>query len=352
VKHLVSLVDGTWLTPTLVAGGNTSSNIHRINLFLQCADDGDGNPQIVFYSRGLGAISGFHRYTAGGFAANIKEEIEDVYINIASNYVDGDKIYLFGFSRGAVIARVVAGLISNVGLLSSSNLDRFPDIWTIYKSGGRPEDAAPPNYCHSKSNIEFLGVFDTVYGGNDTAKTLEKRLNFTGKRLSLNVKNAVQILAIDDQRPFFCPLPWEHSDNHPSIKQIWMPGVYGDIGGIFPASFLGKVSFLTMVCEAKSKTKLAFDSERLQDVKRSVEADLASKNFSVNQEWTNFWRIISLYRKYHRTPLDMGSYQSLHFIARELIGERINMRTEGSKPKYRIRDEFKSLQPYEGSWSF
>jgi len=80
----------------------------------------DGNEQIVFYSRGLGAVSGIRKYTAGGFAYGIKEEIEDVYINIASNYVPSeepgksDKIYLYGFSRGAVIARVVAGLISKM----------------------------------------------------------------------------------------------------------------------------------------------------------------------------------------------------------------------------------------------
>jgi uncharacterized protein (DUF2235 family) len=182
VRHLVSLVDGTWLTPTLVAGGNIISNIHRTNLFLIYAEARDGNPQIVFYSRGLGAVSGLQKYRAGGFASNIKEEIEDVYINIASNYADGDKIYLFGFSRGAVMARVVADLISNVGLLYSGALDRFPDIWAHYKSGGRSYDAPPPDYCQPKAKFEFLGVLDTVYGGNNTAEMVEKRLTFSGKR--------------------------------------------------------------------------------------------------------------------------------------------------------------------------
>ena len=166
MRHLVSLVDGTWLTPTVVAGGNINSNIFRINNFLKCQAS-DGNPQIVFYSRGLGAVSGIQKYTAGGFASNIKEEIEDTYINIASNYTEGDKIYLFGFSRGAVIARVVAGLISNAGLLSSWHLDKFPDIWALYKSGGMRDDEFPPEYCEPRAKVEFLGVFDTVYGGND-----------------------------------------------------------------------------------------------------------------------------------------------------------------------------------------
>jgi hypothetical protein len=352
MRHLVSLVDGTWLTPTLVAGGNISSNIHRINLFLQDEYDRDGNPQIVFYSSGLGAVSGIQKYTAGGFASHIKEEIEDVYMNIASNYVDGDKIYLFGFSRGAVIARVTAGLIANVGLLDSWHLDRFPDIWAKYKAGGRRDDEPPLEYCRPKAKVEFLGVFDTVYGGNDTEAMLEKRLKFTGKRLSANVKHAVHILAIDDERPFFRPLPWERSDDHTSLRQIWMPGVHGDIGGIYPANFLGDVSFLTMMSEVTSKTKLAFDKKRLRDLTNSVRQVLEAKNISINQEWTTFWRIVSLDRKHHRTPPQMASNQCLHFITYDLIDERVNMRAERIRPPYHVRNEFKDLPRYQSSWSF
>jgi Uncharacterized alpha/beta hydrolase domain (DUF2235) len=144
-------------------------------------------------------------------------------------------------------------------------------------------------------------VFDTVYGGNDTAEMLEERLKFTGKRLSGNVKHAVHILGIDDQRPFFLPLSWEQSDTHASLKQIWMPGVYGDIGGIYPADFPGNVSFLTMVCEANSKTKLAFETKRITAVTNSIQQGLESNNVSISQEWTNLWRIISLNRKHYRT---------------------------------------------------
>jgi Uncharacterized alpha/beta hydrolase domain (DUF2235) len=353
VRHLISLIDGTWLTPTLVAGGNIYSNIHRINLFLEDINARDGNPQIVFYSRGLGAVSGIQKYTAGGFASHIEEEIEDAYINIASNYAQGDKIYLFGFSRGAVIARVVAGLISNVGLLYSLDLDRFPDIWAKYKSGGRSDDEPPPEYCHPDVKVEFVGVFDTVYGGNDTSEMAEKRLKFCGKRLSGNVKHAVHILAIDDQRPFFRPLPWEQSDWHASLKQIWMPGVHGDIGGIYPAHFLGDVSFLTMACEVSSKTKLAFETKRLKNVRDSIQQVLELKNVSINQEWTRFWQILSLSRKHYRRPPQTASNQYLHFVTDALLGERVNMRALKNRPKYDVRDEFKSLQRYEASiWKF
>lgn len=51
------------------------------------------------------------------------------------NYVEGDKICLFGFSRGAYVARSLAGMLEQVGgryrtylidlLVTRSNIGRF-----------------------------------------------------------------------------------------------------------------------------------------------------------------------------------------------------------------------------------
>jgi uncharacterized protein (DUF2235 family) len=264
VRHLVYLVDGTWVTPTVVAGGSTISNIQRINECLKHVAK-DGNPQIIFCSRGLGAVSGIRKYTEGGFASNIREEIEDVYMNISANYVQGDKIYLFGFSRGAVIARVVAGLISKVGLLFKWKLDKIPKIWDLYEDRLSTKSDDAMQYFLPGAKVEFLGVFDTVCGGNNTPEKMGRVLKFVGTQLSNNVIHAIHLLAIDEQRPFFRPLIWDNNDTHTSLKQIWMPGVHGDIGGIYPASFLGEVSFLTMVREVRSKTELAFAENLLQE---------------------------------------------------------------------------------------
>jgi hypothetical protein len=350
MRHLVSLVDGTWLTPTVVAGGNIFSSIHRINVYLQKAAK-DGNPQIVFYSRGLGAVSGIRKYTAGGFASNIKEEVEDVYINISANYVEGDKIYLFGFSRGAVIARVVAGLISKVGLLSSWHLDKVPKIWELYEDESPGKSDHAKEYFQSGAKVEFLGVFDTVYGGNNTPEKTRHVLKFVGKRLSNNVIHAVHLMAIDEQRPFFRSLLWENSDTHTSLKQIWMPGVHGDIGGIYPAVFLGDVRFLTMVREVQSKTPLAFDEDRLRGVADVLKKFSIEGNVSINQEWTRFWKVISLGLKHHRKPPPEASQQYRHFITDKLIGNLVNMRAERKRPTYDVPNEFKGLPPYVTSWT-
>jgi uncharacterized protein (DUF2235 family) len=352
MKHLVSLVDGTWLTPTHIGGRDTYSNIHRINLLLDKELARDGKPQIKFYSRGLGAISGIRRYTSGGFGYGLKEEVEDVYMNIASNYIENDNerdnIYLYGFSRGAAIVRVVAALISNVGLLKPWKLDFFPRLWTLYESGHNTERDGKPEFCHTQAEIEFLGLFDTVCGGNDTPARLKKRLGCVDKTLSKKIKNAIHILAIDEQRPFFRPLLWEESEDHAGLQQIWMPGVHGDIGGIYPNDFLGLISFCTMIEKTNEKTQLRFDDGMLNDLRTRARVAFIHENVSVSQEWSIGWRIVSLNKPHQRTPLVKGtSKQIRHTITDMIDGKDITMRNNKEKDQYVVPAPFSALPPMD-----
>jgi uncharacterized protein (DUF2235 family) len=349
MKHLVSLIDGTWLTPNHIAAGYTHSNIYEINLLLSDEYATDKKNQIVFYSRGLGAVAGLRKFTAGGFAFGIKEEIEDVYINIASNYVRGptnresDKIYLYGFSRGAVVARVVAGLISNIGLLYPWEIERFGEIWKLYKEQKVFTDGNRPEHCQPRADIEFLGVFDTVFGGNSNDRELAKRLQFAGRKLSRNVKNAFHILAIDEQRPFFRPLLWEDSDDHGGLHQVWMPGVHGDIGGIYGSEFLGQMSLLTMIEATQARTTLAFDEERLESIRVAARQTFLKKNVSISTEWSAFWRFASLYQKHVREPSTAGSRQFLHFVCSQLKNADVHWRK--NRRRYSVREAFSKLEP-------
>src|SRR5580704_16952812 len=133
-RHLVYFVDGTWLW----AGSDNSldvySNVYRLVTLLK-ADGEDGHAQIVHYSRGLGAVRGLRQYAAGGFASGIDELVADLYVNICSNYERGDKIYLFGFSRGAVVARALTGLLSH-GILEAKYINMFAHVWASYTGQG------------------------------------------------------------------------------------------------------------------------------------------------------------------------------------------------------------------------
>jgi uncharacterized protein (DUF2235 family) len=88
------------------------TNVYKLNQALTYGFS--GVPQITFYFLGVGtrgdAIS---QATGNGF----DQIITEAFINLASNYMDGDSIYLFGFSRGVAAARAISGMISDPGLL-------------------------------------------------------------------------------------------------------------------------------------------------------------------------------------------------------------------------------------------
>lgn len=76
----------------------------------------DGALQIVVYLRGVGTTGvKLEDLIAGAVGIGVDENIRSAYQFIAQNYVPGDEIYLFGFSRGAFTVRSLAALITACG---------------------------------------------------------------------------------------------------------------------------------------------------------------------------------------------------------------------------------------------
>lgn len=86
----------------------------------------------------------------------------DGYKFIMDTHKVGDKICLFGFSRGAYTARALAGLLNKVGLLPKDNDTQVPFAYKLYKredkDGRELCDGFKKTYCQSV-NIEFVGVW-------------------------------------------------------------------------------------------------------------------------------------------------------------------------------------------------
>jgi uncharacterized protein (DUF2235 family) len=70
----------------------------------------------------------------GVTGVGVDDNIRSAYQFIAQNFVPGDEIYLFGFSRGAFTARSLAGLITPCGILFRHSLGALPDTWIYYRS--------------------------------------------------------------------------------------------------------------------------------------------------------------------------------------------------------------------------
>ena len=111
-KRLVVCCDGTWNTPEM----ESPTNVVRLarNLLPRGRD---GLPQLLHYDKGVGTGGRIDRIVGGALGKGLDTNIREAYEFIASNYVEGDEIYLFGFSRGAYTVRSLAGMIGYAGLL-------------------------------------------------------------------------------------------------------------------------------------------------------------------------------------------------------------------------------------------
>ena len=104
--------------------------------------------QVAYYDDGVGTSSFKLLALLGGvFGFGLKRNVIDIYSFCSRNYVDGDKIYGFGFSRGAFTIRVVAGLIARVGLVrydgNEAHLARDAEIaYREYRKAGTSSPAA------------------------------------------------------------------------------------------------------------------------------------------------------------------------------------------------------------------
>ena len=75
---------------------------------------------------------------------------------------EGDKICLFGFSRGAYTARALAGMLYKVGLLPWQNHQQIPFAYKMYKredASGWKQSRAFKKTFSIDVQIEFIGVW-------------------------------------------------------------------------------------------------------------------------------------------------------------------------------------------------
>ena len=217
--------------------------------------------QLTFYDCGVGTLPvpwaggqlGQKLSLLKGLAsgAGFMDNITDAYRFLMSCYEEGDKIFLFGFSRGAFTARALAGMLNSVGLLrpESENLVRYAQkYWQKIGHGSVCSDfkAMMSRPCP----VHFVGVWDTVgsVGYPNQFRTFPYTMENPGVQF---VRHAV---AIDERRCFFRQnlMFASKSNPHQSIKNVWFAGVHSDVGGGYPAQEAGlpKIAFEWMMREA------------------------------------------------------------------------------------------------------
>ena len=170
----------------------------------------------------------------------INRQIRRAYGWLATRYRPGDKVFLFGYSRGAYAARSLAGVIDMVGLVRSDHaVQRNIKVAYRHYEQAPQSDAAQAfaqAHCHGDVEIEMIGVWDTVKSLGINAPVLwrlsEHLHAFHNHDLSKIVKHGFHALAHDENRVAFSPVMWECHDDYPGrLEQVWFPGAHGDVGG-------------------------------------------------------------------------------------------------------------------------
>jgi len=323
-KHIILGIDGTWQA---AYQDIFQSNVFKMILALNY-DDKNGNPQNAIYSAGVGTANRSSRTIAGATGEGLDELILEAYINLASNYWPGDKIYIFGFSRGAVVARALTAFISYSGLLQANSLSLMQPAWRYFTHPDPNFDFASIKAANTHPNveIEFLGVWDTVPGPY-RREDLRRKYRFDTLRLDRSVKVGVHILSIDESRSAFQPLLWEGTRTEQQIiEQIWMPGVHADIGGGYSEGFFSTLSLVCMIDRLSHHyPELDIDTDYIVEMASSI---VEEGRIAINDEWRGYFgRYVKPLVRAYRTVIDEPHHNHRQHPIIELIdGQTISIR--------------------------
>jgi uncharacterized protein (DUF2235 family) len=330
-RSLIVCSDGTWDKPVEHQGTErTCTNVYKLWRGLADADR-SGTPQRSFYHEGVGTGGPLDRTFGGAFGAGLAHNLCDCYRFLVLNYEPQDKIYLFGFSRGAYMARSLAGMVRNCGILKPENLDRVGEAFHLYRD--RAPRTAPDAeravefrgaYSHD-APIHFIGVWDTVgsMGVPVPIPFWRPWWAFHDSVLSSHVVNAYHALGIDEQRGPFKPTLWTRNKQPPKqeLKQVWFVGCHRDVGGGTLDSELADITLMWMVSNADA-CGLAFGPDHFVYAAHPAALDRyegrtvhPNVEGSIHQSRHGFWK--ALWR--HRRALPYGGSRAGYRLSEQSV---------------------------------
>lgn len=316
-RNIVLLSDGT---------GNSAAKLFKTNVWrlYGALDLRDREGQIAYYDDGVGTSSFMPLAVLGGvFGFGLKRNVLDLYRFACRNYQPGDRIFGFGFSRGAFTIRIVAGFIARQGLVpyhgNEAQLARDAvAAYRLYRRRFRETIGLvtplrwlrdvlarswrrfwrlpqfDPGAQIPVDRIQFLGVWDTVaaYGGpiEEITRGIDYwlwPLSMPDRFMSAKVQRACHAVALDDERNAFWPVLWDEQNvsgpkgpqamtadwsppatpgladiDRQRLSQVWFAGMHSDVGGGYAQDGLSHVALDWMMDRAHVYGLLFKPSER------------------------------------------------------------------------------------------
>ena len=170
----------------------------------------------------------------------INRQIRRAYGFLASRYHPGDRIFLMGYSRGAYAVRSLAGIIDQVGLLRAeeATVRNVTQAYRHYQLTPNTDAARAfaRIYCHPGTEVEMIGVWDTVKALGMRFPILwmltEPKHSFHNHKLGPMIRHGFHALAMHETRSAFAPVLWDCSEEESHrVEQVWFRGAHADVGG-------------------------------------------------------------------------------------------------------------------------
>lgn len=212
--NIVACFDGTWNE-----NETQNTNIHRLFEHI------DRNTSISNYYSGVGVGSRLLGSCLDALTGRgVFRTVRAAYTFVRGNFRPGDRVFVFGFSRGAYAARHLAGMISRVGLGggAESAYDKYRQS-LISKQGIERSGS-------SDRQVHFLGLFDCV-PGNQIYKFKDRLPLVNNPILEPNIRRVAHAVSRDERRWSFRPLIFQAGEKEQQLRQAWFPGFHSDVGG-------------------------------------------------------------------------------------------------------------------------
>jgi uncharacterized protein (DUF2235 family) len=284
-KNIVLLLDGT-------SNQISQDRTNILRLYQTMTKD---DSQIVYYDPGVGTFGGDGSWfrtenkirefwglaTGMGLDDNVKKAyrflIENYNADKSPDAGERDRIMIFGFSRGAYTARVLAGFIHAIGLMKAHNLNLLDYAYRAYKGVDEQDDHEASSFKEvrlfertlgtDRPPIRLLGLFDTVASLIESGRSGIRLKSHAFSSRNKSVESVLHAVAVDERRTMFQPQLWEPGQEYwgnpfnrkgarpQDVKEVWFAGGHGDIGGGYSEnrSALAKVALAWMIREANAR---------------------------------------------------------------------------------------------------
>lgn len=288
-RNLVLCLDGTSNEPETGV-----TNVGRIYDLAVKSDD-----QLVYYDPGVGTMGARSATTRTGqtltrvaglvVGYGVRDNVAEAYTWLMNHYRAGDRIMVFGFSRGAYTSLALTGMLRTVGLLRPGAENLVPYALKLYAKNSRrdlseaeekefwakrqafDDSFGCPDFERFARNIAFLGLWDTVKSvGWLNAKARFEQAHWPFTRKVSNVAVGRHAMALDENRGPFAAYrfdPGQVAERDGALAELWFPGVHSDIGGQYADHRLSDIALAWMATEA-AKAGLAVDAARYSTVLR------------------------------------------------------------------------------------